>query len=120
MHAELKGLDSADAPAHDIAAYTPADAGHFGLNVTASIGPAGEEGAELFSFTVCSASWLKAQSLQKGFVFQRHTLLLERWDPDLVQRSLSDLCLRTEGESWHEVAVKLSRFGRWEFEDYRE
>jgi hypothetical protein len=102
-----------------VRAFRPKDRTHFGLDVVASVGPAGEEGAELFPFTVCSPSWLAATPLPKGSAFQRHTPLLERWDPALVERAISDLCRRTEGESWDELAAKLSRFGHWEFEDYR-
>jgi hypothetical protein len=90
------------------------------LGVTASIGPAGAAGFELFQFTVCSPGWLAAEQLPKGFAFQRHTLLLEQWDPDVVEPAIGDLCRRTTGEGWGEVESKLSRFGLWEFEDYRE
>jgi hypothetical protein len=120
VRAELKDLDTADSPDGDLASFSPEDGEHFALTVTASIGPAGERGAELFDFRVCSPSWLAAGKLQKGFAFQRHTLLVERWDAELVERAIADLCLRTEGESWDEVAMKLSRYGHWEFEDYRE
>jgi Immunity protein 8 len=49
----------------------------------------------------------------------RGVLLLSRWDYDLVVRAISDLCLHTKGETWEEVATSLSRYGHWEFEDYR-
>ena len=42
------------------------------------------------------------------------------WDYDVVLRAISDLCLHTKGESWTEIATKLSRYSHWEFEDYRE
>jgi len=119
VRAQLKALDSADAPGGDIRAFEPEDAEDFRLAVTATIGPAGLEGEELFQFTVCSAARLARQPLPKGFAFQRHTLVLDKWDPSLIERAIGDLCLRTEGEEWHEIAVKLSRFGGWEFEDYR-
>jgi hypothetical protein len=32
----------------------------------------------------------------------------------------SDLCRRTEGTDWNDVATKLSRYATWEFEDYSE
>jgi hypothetical protein len=38
----------------------------------------------------------------------------------LVERALRDLCRRTEGDAWVDIAIKLSRYGLWEFEDYRE
>jgi hypothetical protein len=119
MQAELKALDAADAPGSDVRAFHPEDPACFALAVTASIGPVGEDGAELFQFTVCSASWLARQALPKGFAFQRHTLLLDRWDPDLAERAITDLCRHTHGDTWQEIAEKLSRYGHWEFEDYR-
>jgi hypothetical protein len=89
------------------------------LGVTASVGPAGEEGAEQFQFTVCSPSWLAEQPLPRGYAFARDTLLLARWDPELVERAIADLCRLTVGDTWSEVAAKLSRYAYWEFEDYR-
>ena len=44
---------------------------------------------------------------------------MERWDWEVVERAINDLCVRTEGDDWNQVATKLSRFGFWEFEDYR-
>jgi hypothetical protein len=119
MRAELRSLDTADAEGGELRAFRPEDGEHFTLAVTASIGPKNGRGEELFQFTVCSPSWLAAERLPKGFAFQRHTLLLDRWDPELVERAIGDLCRRTEGENWHEIAVKLARYGHWEFEDYR-
>jgi hypothetical protein len=116
VRAALKGLDSDGRDLRDVAID---DAECFGLNLTASIGPADDDGAELFQLTACTARWLAEQDLPKGFAFQRHTLLLQRWDPDLVARAVADLCRHTEGATWNEVATKLSRFAYWEFEDYR-
>jgi hypothetical protein len=45
-------------------------------------------------------------------------LLVDTWDPSVIRRAIGDLCARTEGETWHDVAVSLSRFGAWEFTDY--
>lgn len=85
----------------------------------AYVGPSDAGGEELFTFTVCSPSWVADLKLEKGFGFQRDTLLLQEWDPALVKRAIGDLCRRTEGSNWNVVAVRLSRYSRWEFEDYR-
>jgi hypothetical protein len=37
----------------------------------------------------------------------------------MVRRALEDRCARAEGATWDEVAGVLSRYGEWEFEDYR-
>jgi hypothetical protein len=77
VRAELKSLDAVDAPGSVLDAFRPADGEHFGLAVTATIGPANGEGGELFHFNVCSPSWLAAEDRPKGFAFQR-VLLIDR------------------------------------------
>lgn len=119
MRAELKGLDTPDSPDGSLSSFRPEDGERFALYVEASVGPAGEKGEELFGFTVCSPAWLAGETLPKGFAFQRHRLVVERWDADLVERAIADLCRRTAGEDWAEIAQKLSRYGAWEFEDHR-
>lgn len=118
MRAELRGLDSADAPG-GLEAFAPDDPDVFALAVGASIGPAGGDGADLFYFHVCSPGWIEANPPPKGFEFMHGYLVLSRWDHKIVERAVSDLCLRTEGADWREVATKLSRYGSWEFEDYQ-
>ncbi|HEU5477309.1 MAG TPA: Imm8 family immunity protein [Gaiellaceae bacterium] len=56
---------------------------------------------------------------QRGFEFLRSTILVTRWDYKTLERALGDLCLHTTGDDWREIATRLSRYGRWEFEDYR-
>jgi hypothetical protein len=90
----------------------------FALAVGASVGPADGQGAELFYFNVCSPRWIAANPPPKGFEFMHSYLVLSRWDSELVERAISDLCLHTEGADWQEVATKLSRYGSWEFADH--
>jgi hypothetical protein len=93
----------------------------FGILVAAYIGSVGGSGADLFDFTVCIPRWLAANiALPKGFAFLRHYLVVEQWDKALIERAIGDLCAHTEGADWNEVALKLSRYGQWEFEDYVE
>ena len=119
MRAELRGLDSADAP-DGLESFTPDDPDVFALAVGASIGSAGERGAELFYFHVCSPGWIETNPPPKGFEFMHGYLVLSRWDHKIVERAINDLCFHTEGADWQEVAMKLSRYGHWEFEDYRD
>lgn len=119
VHAELRSLDSADAP-EGLAAWQPADPEDFAVQVGALVGPAGEEGGELFYFTVCSARWLGKNAPPKGFAFMHGHVLLPHWNAEIVERAIADLCRRTEGDDWPEVAEKLSRYADWEFADYRE
>jgi immunity protein 8 of polymorphic toxin system len=119
MRAALRRLHSLDAD--PLAEFAPDDPESFSIFVQALVGPQDAEGEESFDFTITTASWLAEHSApEKGFEFLQGVLLLSRWDYDIVVRAIGDLCRRTEGETWEEVAMSLSRYGHWEFADYRE
>ena len=119
VQAELRSLDCTDIPDADWEGWRPDDPETFGVEVTAGVGPAGAEGCEWFSFWVCTPGWVAVEErLPKDFAFSRY-LLIRRWDSVLVERAIGDLIRRTRGDSWTEVAAKLSRYAKWEFEDYK-
>lgn len=119
MRAELRGLDSADA-LDGVERFAPSDPDSFVLAVAAHVGPVGEEGDELFYFTICTPRWLLEHPAEKGFLFPRHYLLVNRWEYPVVLRAIRDVCHHAEGKTWDEVAKKVARYGHWEFEDYRD
>jgi immunity protein 8 of polymorphic toxin system len=119
MKAVLRRLHSPDAD--PLCEFAPDDPESFAIFVQALVGPDGGEGEDSFGFTVCTAAWLATQPPPpKGFEFIRSTLLMRRWDYELLFRALTDLCRNTSGDTWDEIATSLSRYGSWEFEDYRE
>ena len=119
MRAELRLVDSPDAP-EGVESFDPVDPECFVLAVAAHVGPLGGEGDELFYFTVCTPRWLLENEPEKGFLFPRHYLVVNRWDYRVVLRAIRDICLHAEADTWPEVASKVGRYGHWEFEDYRE
>ena len=118
MHASLRSLDSPALAPESLESYRPPLLDDFGILLLALIGPQDDVGEEAFFVTVCSAKWLArvtGEENGKGFEFVR---VVDRWDLDLFRRAIGDLCSHTSGESWSEVANKLSRYLAWEFEDY--
>src|SRR5438874_13610459 len=113
MRAELRTLDSADAP-EGLSSFAPSDPERFSIAIAATVGPAGGEGGDLFYFNVVTAAWLADHPPSKGFEFLRD-LLVTRWDYETVSRAISDLCSHTEGGAWSEIATKLSRNAHWAF-----
>jgi hypothetical protein len=83
-------------------------------------GPANEPGEEIFQFVVCTPRWLVSESFPKGYCWGRSYLFVTSWSAPLVLRVFSDLCRHAEGPDWDTITTKLSRYGSWEFEDYRE
>ncbi len=122
VQASLRHLSSPDLAPETLQSFVPPIADDFGILVLAEIGPSDDDrGGDGFYVTVCSAKWLARTSLEenpKGFEFVRHRLVIDHWDADLIHRAIRDLCVRTSGASWSEVATKLSRYLAWEFEDY--
>ena len=68
---------------------------------------------------VCSPESL-AQEAAQGPVLGLHRIVMARFDYAALASTIRDFCERCEGTTWPEVAHRVARLGRWEFEDYRE
>jgi immunity protein 8 of polymorphic toxin system len=115
VRAELRGVYSPDIA--DLEAYRPKDGDNFHVAITAFIGPADGPGEETFQFAVCTARWIQENPPPKGFQFMRSTILLTRWDYATLNRALTDLSRHTSADDWPSLALRLSRYGHWEYED---
>jgi hypothetical protein len=114
MKPELKALHSPDV--FDLEAWSPA--GDFAVFIQIMVGPLGEPGEESFDVMVCSPGAL-AKELAPGMVKSgRHYLFMERYEYPALRKWIEEKVAEVEGDSWADIACKLSRIGRWEFEDY--
>lgn len=116
MEAELRTLFSTDVD--DLASYRPGEV--YFLSLRALIGPKGSPGEESFDFDVCSPAWLAAEVERDGLVSGRFCLFMAKYDYGAVERYVSKRVAQATGSDWPEVAAKLARWSRWEFEDYVE
>lgn len=120
IRAELHELLSSALAPESLDEFSPSLDDYFGILIDVVAGPAGGQGGDLFYFTACSPAWLAEASSHtpKGFGWERARLVIPEWDLGVIRRAVEDLCRHTTGSSWTDVAVKLSRHMRWEFEDY--
>jgi hypothetical protein len=116
MRAELKRLHSPDI---DLAAYWPDDQESFHFLLRAMIGPENSDASESFDFEVCTPAWLAMNRASEGLIFGRHWIIVFGYDLEAIESRLKRLCSRTMADTWQEIAKKLGRYGKWEFEDYR-
>jgi Immunity protein 8 len=116
MRAVLRRLHSPDAD--PLSEFAPHDPEAFSILVQALVGPSDGEGEESFDFLVCTPRWLAAQEFEKGFVWPRSHLLLQRWDYTVVERAIGDVIVHAEGPDWPSVAAQIGRYGGWELEGY--
>ena len=99
--------------------YLPPDPACFGFLLQAMFGPADGPGEESFDMMVCTPSWF-AQKLRTagGILSGRHYLFVEKYDIPRITEFIIKCAERCSGKTWTEVAEKLGRLGKWEFEDY--
>lgn len=116
MRAVVHRFHSPDA---DLDRYVPDDAEDVGLLVQMMAGPAGKPGEESFDVVVCTPRWLDRWVRENGPLIGRHHLVVERWDFARVRLYLAEAVESEEAPTWPELAVKIGRIGKWEFEDYR-
>ena len=66
--------------------------------------------------TLCGVREREAEI--KGIAYPRHHLVVNDFDIERLRAFLDGYARQCVGETWQEVAVKLARLGRWEFDDY--
>ncbi len=117
IRAQVRAIRTSDMD--DLAQYTPPDPKRFCVSVRAMVGPEAGKGEESFDINVCTPEWLAEVCRAEGFVIGRHYLIVEQYDVAYLRRLITELIQKCEGNSWRDVAEKVSRIGFWEFEDYR-
>jgi len=43
-----------------------------------------------------------------------------KYDYDLIEQIIKNLCYQAKGEDWQTIGNYLARYSGWEFEDYKE
>jgi hypothetical protein len=116
MKATVRSMFSPDA---DLATFSPADPGDVSVLVQVIVGPQGGPGEESLDVFVCTPRWVARRVHEVGPVIGRHHLIVERWDYSAIRTFLRDVIESEEAPSWPELGERLSRIGKWEFEDYQ-
>ena len=118
MTGEVRGFHSPDV--YDLDTWHPPDPNRFGFLLQVMVGPKGGEGEESFNIEVCTPAWLEERYQADGIVLGLHHLIVFSYDIARIKGFIIEFVSRSPGSTWQEIAAKLSRLGRWEFEDYRE
>ena len=117
MISEVKNIMSTEV--FDLENYRPDDYESFSFLVTIRVGPKGENSSDIFYLDICTPKWL-LNNLNSDFFLGKGTLIVFRCDMKMILAKIRGLFEGCNGKDWNEIAIKLSRIGNWEFEDYRE
>lgn len=88
--------------------------------VDLSVGPAGEDGGDLFHIFVCTPDWLAMEVERNGARWGRSMLIVQRIHPDEILREIESRLSKTSADTWPDLAHKISRTAEWEFDEYVE
>ena len=88
------------------------------------------DGGDRFSLTVCSPKWFEnnvihpqvqhaSHDRRTRLVFGRHHLFVDEFNEGEIEKTVREVIRSVRGHDWNDVAQKLSRYFRWEFEDYQ-
>ena len=116
MEAELRKMYCDDVD--DLRSYAPGPV--FCVWLRTFIGTKASVGEDTFDFAVCSPAWLAAEVEQHRLVSGRFHLFMAEFDYSAVESYVGDRIKQASGGDWTEIALKLSRWAHWEFEDYVE
>ena len=115
MRAEIKNVHSPDIFNLEEHIAT----GAFAIHIQIIMGPRGQEGEESFDVQVCSPAFLE-MSLGDEIINGRHMIIMNSFSYKKFYEFIQKTFLSFEGANWGELALKISRYGYWEFEDYKE
>ena len=117
MEAVLKGLYSSDIA--DVENYQPEEEDNFGFVLRALVGPMGQPGEDSFDITVCTPKWLAERYGTSEILLGLHKVIVFRYDYARLRTYIEKYLMRCSGDTWAEIAQKVSLLGQWEFENYR-
>jgi hypothetical protein len=117
VRAEIKGIISPDVG--DLSVYSPNDPDVFGFLAQLLIGPKHAESQESFEVMVCTPKWLSENFPKDRIVLGCHHLIVFEYNYRALMKYLNRYVETLDGETWHELAQKLTRLGAWEFENYQ-
>lgn len=100
----------------DLERDVPADPRNCSVLVQVMVGPSDGFGEESFDVVVCTPLWLAAEVERWGVVPLHAHVVVDQWQWSAVRDTLTRMFGQATGDDWESIAVRLSRWGRWEFE----
>ena len=117
MQATLKRLHSPDV--WDLKHFQPPVCDNFGFLLQVTVGPSDTTGEDSFDVVVCTPDWLKHRYKVTDIISSRHHLIVFEYDYLRLSSFLEKYIAACSGDTWEDIAMKLGRLARWEYEDFK-
>jgi hypothetical protein len=116
MKPEIKRLHSPDI--FDLENFKPKDPHKFSFLLQVMVGIQGQKGEESFDIEVCTPQWIESTYGLDQVILGLHHIIIREYNYQNIVQVINNFLLKCSGENWDEIARKISRLGRWEFDDY--
>lgn len=93
------------------------DIENFAVDVQIDIGPSTSEGADTFSFRVISPRRLEQYLDGNDLEIGRGIFIMKDYKIGAIQSQVNRILDKCQGDSWKGVALLLSRYFHWEYEE---
>jgi hypothetical protein len=117
MRAAIRRYECVDS--EDLSTYELGEPPVFGFTLAFFIGVEEEEGSDQFEVLVASAAYLAQRYPEPTATFLRHIMLASDYNIQEAVALMTKYVSSLEADSWQELAFKINRVARWEYEDYR-
>lgn len=98
--------------------YVPISSDNFCFLATLIVGDEKLGGEESFDIIICTPQWLNSNHDVSDIIVGRHYLIVFEYNYQHIYSKLKSLVENIRGDNWDEIGLKISRIGKWEFEDY--
>jgi|SRR5579884_535375 len=114
---EIRCIEHLLPSAEDLNHYHPSSS-EFAIPLDISIGEKNKPGEDVFHLTVASPEALRSASAHEP-KWGRGYLIVSEFNYAAVVKAIKKYCDACTGETWEEVAQKLNRAMKWEFDGYK-
>ncbi|MHB8626276.1 MAG: Imm8 family immunity protein [Aggregatilineales bacterium] len=120
MKAAIKGFSCPDDDGLGPDRYKPDDPENFIFLIQLFIGPSdSDDDGESFQVVACTPKYLLEHYGQDEMRWDRPFLIVFEYNFARMMNFIQTYVDNCTGDTWHEIAIKLSRVSYWELEDYR-
>jgi hypothetical protein len=116
MRAELKRISSPDC--EDLKTFNPEDGECFSLLLQIFVGKEDHKAEESFDVELCTPKYLLNNYSEDKILIGNRMIVVFNYNYLTLEQQIRRYCQNCTGITWEEVACKLMRMGKWEFEDY--
>ncbi|MDQ0062461.1 Imm8 family immunity protein [Paenibacillus harenae] len=88
----------------------------FLLSGTACIGTKESSAGDYFDFTVITPKALEKKIRTTNFIYGRGYFIVSEFNYAIIKEKIVSIISNCNGESWEEIALKLSPYFYWEYE----